>query len=335
MIGKTLVCAAMFCAPSLLCITLRADVGNAPPHSHDASPVTTFGTGPAGQHQHRTNHDPRQGVFVHSTGAGAQAYVATKVWVGRTQHAIADGHDPFAHGHQGHEIDFGRYAIDLASWPAADRANVEARVKEAFDKWVAVGNASGAKNWPNGEDHARDAMNNVVDVAGTGVAWHSSVDWRKVGLTDPHEVTIKFSNDGLAAGDLAAYFPTGTYKQQLHVRTNPSSPWAYDLGTASAAVFDFASTILHEAGHVVGFGHFGSYAAMQIMNSQDQPRRDDMTSAGVMMPAGSGVLRTIDADAIHGVLDLYSIAVPEPGAIVLLVIGGMLSCVRGQRRRAA
>lgn len=328
----TLVRAALFLVPFFLSTRLWADVENSPPHSHDPSPVTTFGAGPAGQHQHRTNHDPKQGVFVHSNGAGAAAYTATKVWVGRNQHALADGHDPFAHGHQGHEIDFGRFAIDLASWPAADRVNVEARVTEAFAAWVAVGNASGAKNWPNGEDHMRDGSNNVVSVPGTGVPWHSSVDWRKVALADPHEVKIEFSNVDLGAGDLAAYFPTGTHKQHIHVRTNPSSPWAYDLGTGSAAVYDFASTILHEVGHAVGFGHFGSYTAAQIMNSEDQPRRNDLTSGGVMKPAGSGVLRTIDADATHGVLDLYSIAVPEPGTLMLLAIGNLAMWGRRQRR---
>jgi hypothetical protein len=97
-------------------------------------------------------------------------------------------------------------------------------------------------------------------------------------------------------------------------------------------VYDFASTILHEVGHVVGFGHFGSYAAGQIMNLQDQPRRNDMTSGGVMMPAGSGVLRTIDADAIHGVLDLYSIpGIPEPSSVTLLAVS--LVCLLGRNRR--
>ena len=328
-LGTTLICAHFSFSG-----TLWADVTNSPPHSHDPSPVTTFGTGPAGQHQHRTNHDPRQGTFIHSNGTGAAAYTATKVWVGRTQHAIADSHDPFAHGHQGHEIDFGRYAVDLSTWPEADRANVAARTKEAFDSWVAVGNAAGANNWPTSEDHMRDGSNNVVAVAGTGVPWHSSVDWRQVNLDQPHEVRIEFSNVDLGANDLAAYFPSGTHKQHIHVRTNPSAPWAYDLGTASAAVYDFASTILHEVGHTVGFGHFGSYAAKQIMNSEDQPRRNDMTNGGIMKTAGSGVLRTIDADAIHGVLDLYSIAVPEPGTIMLLAVGSLMLWGRTERKRA-
>ena len=81
-----------------LAAPVLADVVTFTPHPHDPSPVTTFGTGPAGQHQHRTNHDPLAGTFSH-IGAG-NAYVATKVWNNRTQHALAGGHDPFAHGHQ-------------------------------------------------------------------------------------------------------------------------------------------------------------------------------------------------------------------------------------------
>jgi PEP-CTERM motif len=70
---------------------------------------------------------------------------------------------------------------------------------------------------------------------------------------------------------------------------------------------------------------------MQIMNIEDQPRRNDMTTAGVMKPAGSGVLRTIDADAIHGVVDLYSIAVPEPSSVLLMTIGYLLMFGRHRR----
>ncbi len=155
----------------------------------------------------------------------------------------------------------------------------------------------------------------------SSLSWHSTLQFEKV--SGGHEIHIEFSNTGLPANALAGWFPAS---QTIRVRTDPGGDgWAWDDGVGAPHKYDFASTILHEVGHVVGFDHFGSYAAMQIMTEQDQPFRDDHL-AGPHNPgdppayiAGSGTLRTIDGDAVHGSKDLYAIAVPEPATLSLLL----------------
>ena len=83
--------------------------------------------------------------------------------------------------------------------------------------------------------------------------------------------------------------------------------WFYGgVGAPGGAQLDFATTILHEWGHVIGLGHFGTKATGFIMGAAN-------------IGAGNS-LRTIDAAAIHGVRDLYTIT-PEPSTAALLALG--------------
>ena len=335
-----LVLAALISSAGLAAPVL-ADVVTFTPHPHDPSPVTTFpaaGSTGADQHQHRTNHDPRAGTYSH-VGAG-NAYVATKVWNNRTQHAIADGHDPFAHGHQDVAA---RWALhtgtDTDAFPAAITANVGTRTEEAFAAWVAIGNGS-EFNYP-GTD---------VDIgqpypAPGSIVIHRSVNWVRETEANAHEVHVTWSSAGYSG--LAAYFPT---LQTIRVNTGVS--WYFGASTdvtVSPDSYDFASVILHETGHVVGLGHFGALGT-HLMNEAPQPFRDghypgthghsggtahvpgdahDIPAPGAADLA-AGTFRSIDLDAEHGIRDLYSIPglVPAPGTAALLGMGGLLACRR-------
>ena len=72
--------------------------------------------------------------------------------------------------------------------------------------------------------------------------------------------------------------------------------------------------MLHEQGHIVGLDHFGAGNKSYIMRPKFSAGKADVT-------------RVIDADAIHGVRDLYAIPVPEPSSIVLFGLGTVIGMV--------
>lgn len=321
-----------------------ADVVTSTPHSHDASPVTTFGTGPDDQHQHRTPHDPRAGTYSH-IGNG-NAYVATKVWNDRTQHAIAGGHDPFAHGHQDVAARWEMH-VGTDTDPFPNDANViaaRARITTAFNTWVAVGNGS-EYNYPDTDNDITTSYPRP-----NAQVIHRSMNWTRITDNTAHEVHVTWSNTGLN-GAYAAYFPT-----LQTIRVNPNINWYFGTSTDPTEApdqYDFLSVITHEVGHVVGLGHFGALGTHIMTDAADQPLRDGHFNAthghaggsahvagdGHAIPNPSalelagGMFRSVDLDAEHGIRDLYSIPglVPAPGSAALLGLGGLMAL---RRRRA-
>lgn len=322
---------------------VRADVPNSPAHPHTPSPVTTFAhdfliTGdpdPTHRHQHRTPHDPMAGLKIHGTGAGAEAYKANapgQTWTGRTL-VVAGGTHPGAnteaeHGHQGHEIDFGRYDVHPAvaggdiTQAEADAWNLNAGTISmfAFNAWNTAGNASGTKNWPGTTPLIQDNDEGPADP--NGVPWHSSVDWRLV-TSGAHEVHVAYGEAGGTAVGVTFIPPSGFpggHQTQEQITMDDDQDWFYGTtGTPGAAQFDFATILLHESGHVVGLDHFGAGNLSYIMRP----------TFGVQE-----VTRVIDPDAVHGVRDLYAIPgeVPEPaGVLSLLTLVGLMC----PRRRCA
>jgi hypothetical protein len=82
---------------------------------------------------------------------------------------------------------------------------------------------------------------------------------------------------------------------------------------------DFLSVALHEWGHVLGLDHV-------------DPAGSTLNAAS---PLTLGVLtRTVDANSAIGAALLYSIPIPEPSTIALLVIGVVAVGLRSRRRHA-
>jgi hypothetical protein len=325
---------------SSLCARVRGDVINNPPHPHNPSPVTTWAhdilpngdPDPSHRHQHRTAHDPMAGVHVYGTGTGAEAYKANtpgQVWVGRVltvQGGTHGGNNEAEHGHQGHEIDFGRFHVHPAiaggdiSQAEADAWNANINVMAAFaaQAWNVAGTASGAHNWPSTDADIDD--DTVFDP--NGVPWHSSVDWRQAS-DGAHELHIVYGEAGgarlantfIPAAGGPGTFPGGHWTEE-EIIMDDDQPWSYTTPTATE--YDFATILLHEWGHVVGLDHFGAGNLSYIMRPN--------FNFGEMT-------RTIDPDAVHGVRDLYAIpVVPEPSSVAVL---GTIGFFCRRRRRSA
>jgi Matrixin/PEP-CTERM motif len=288
---------------------------------------------------------------------------APRVWVGRDLVAIhgagaPDPGDDWAHGHQGHELPDGRFHVhtpvandgtpavpagtgitpaEVARWIAGAAADVAG----AIARWLAIGNAAGPKNWPGveGPGNGADPPGGGLPAPGAGVPWHSSIGWGAVvdppvGPTEPHEVHVVYGEAGgnnaamdnfAAVTRLAAFGHAAPGAGAVTVIVDDDQDWFYGgAGAVPAGQLDFFSVILHEWGHVLGLGHFGTTAAGYIM-------------ADPFLGPGAS-LRTIDPDAIHGIRDLYAIAdVPEPSTLVLLGTGlaGFLGYCWRRRQRAA
>jgi hypothetical protein len=311
---------------------LRADVINSPPHSHAHSPVVTWDDGhtpiESHFHQHRTNH-PVDGTGAADHGAVAH-YEAFGTWQndgtfhwfltgGTSSNARSFVHEEWGHGHMDNAVPYrvvpavaggGITAAAAAAW----NAGAAARVGDAFAAWMDVGNASGPANWPNDDnDH----------VAGTGVAWHSSVNFRAVDRGETIRVILGDPSTGsFCDGDSIGCWDPGT----LTVIFSQTTDWYYGTSTDPTVApmqFDFLSTAVHEVGHVVGLLHFGTFASGAIMTAESQTDRE----------GDRGILRDIDASATHGVRDMYAIAVPEPTTFAMLSIGILWVLYRQQRAR--
>lgn len=310
----------------------RADVINVPIHPHGPSPVTTWPVPPVGppfQHQHRTDHNPNGIGSVHN-------YVADKSWMAGVQHLSPGSggtHGDFAHGHMDVPTCYDFHTIVRGGVSIPVPATAQANIIWAFEQWNAV--SAGEINWPGSDDDT---------VAGTGIQIHSTINFQNCTAFPADHVHIEWNPEGLVGpgrNALAAYFPASrTLRFDPAPLLVPLS-WHFGGGAGGVGLYDFRTTALHEAGHVVAFDHWGSFAAGDVMNPEPQAVIGTPPDPVTGLPRQT-ILRTLNHATIHATRDVYSIpgaahpAVPEPSTWLLFIVGtgGILGLGFKRRKKA-
>lgn len=178
-------------------------------------------------------------------------------------------------------------------------ASLEASIEAVLDRWAAVANITFAKLGADSGVAINDpaAVPNATGQIRIGVFAFSG-GGGAVGYAPP-------PNGGTGAGDILLD-ANSFYAFQPGNDTDP-------YPAASTAPNDFESLLLHEVGHAIGLAH---------------PSFDGVTCAvmNVDGPCLFKINRELDADDIAGAQFLYGVAVPEPGALTMLLVGlGVMS----------
>jgi hypothetical protein len=99
--------------------------------------------------------------------------------------------------------------------------------------------------------------------------------------------------------------------------------------------FDFWTTALHEFGHILGLDHAGAAGTVMFGTQAGYvlDPTDPMMMRGIPFN-NTGEVRALDGGTRDGSIALYSIAVPEPSFVALVLAGACLgSTVRSRRRK--
>ena len=259
--------------------------------------------------------------------------------------------DEWAHGNQSSSFPFAaRYAILPAVATVSDCAadgicaaeanawNVNAATLafNAFNGigagglgWIDVTRAGGL-NWPTSDN---------TQVAGTGARWVSDINWALVTPSTAHELNIAYGEAGAGNKaitkatnpnyDLSGHYSSGAAAMTITIDDDIDWFFGYDPNPANFPLLhDMQTTMLHEVGHALGLGHFGTYDRGYIMADQNIAGTTGRPNRGGL----GGINHTIDPDAIHGMRDLYALAAPEPTGAAL-VLTSLVACAGFRKRR--
>jgi hypothetical protein len=331
----------------LACVSAVAVLGwsmsvfghGAPPHPNNAQTILWEEDGtPDGSsnHNHLFNHS-----FVNLTDeTNHHSHASDSAWHDRT-YTIGGF---FGHGFITEDITQPRYKFANNGTFVELTANMKTTVNEAFDLWETRAHAVGPNlpgrrtgiDFDNGQTNFefRIAMTpGLLENRGASGEWITNKDQLKADTAGGVGIGNVWFNDP----DTPEADTLGTPILAMD-DGDAGISWVTNNGLAGANVpdatgeRDFATILLHEAGHVVGLLHTPG-------NPLDHLMRQDISlqarwidgNGNNMFDAGEGkTFRMIEADSAFGAAELYTV-VPEPTSVLSIALAA-LALVKRRRR---
>jgi hypothetical protein len=138
-----------------------------------------------------------------------------------------------------------------------------------------------------------------------------NVGWSYDKTPDPIEVDLQYVKDGQTFESLPG--------EMLTTNTGLKIPCDDKIKFYQ---MDFFTIALHETGHILG-----------LLHAPDDPVGNIMREHIEYQASWNKVLQDIDHDSAYGAALLYTIPVPEPGSLALVLAGLLVNTLVGKRRQ--